>query len=128
MPINRTYTTRSVNGKEFRVLVAWTTRRCVVCGKFLTKQQVKFCYEHGVGTRVHEPRRCVVCGCLLSKAQRRFCSEHGIGSKEYNQYNRERNHKWNKTWRDAQKRKVSTVYVLPHEYLRFVFGCLKVTA
>ena len=63
------------------------------------------------GTRVYKSnnmklstwaqRRCVICNVFLSNLQRKFCSKHGFGSKEFNQYNRDRNHKWDKTFREA---------------------------
>lgn len=41
----RTY---KVNGM---VLVAWTQKRCKVCGHFLKKGKGDYCSKHGVGTK-----------------------------------------------------------------------------
>jgi hypothetical protein len=42
---NRCYTTGS-NRRMF--LVSWICRRCVICKRFLTKKQQKYCKKHGL--------------------------------------------------------------------------------
>ena len=49
-------------------------------------------------------RRCEVCGRFLSKRQMRYCANHSVGSKEYFELNKENYHEWNKQYRETHSK------------------------
>jgi len=42
----RTYKNGYRNNKRTSIVNTWTQNKCVICGRFLNKRQLKYCSEH----------------------------------------------------------------------------------